>query len=98
MIKHVDKVLKLLAVMAGDPRYEQLLYDGKEVWSMCTVAEKLTQIGIQQGVQQGMLTSLARLVQKGKLSYTEAIEESGLSNEEFIEQTKLLGFSFDAQK
>ena len=44
-IRHVDEVLKLLQVMTGDRRYEEIFRKKKEgVHSMCDVAERLEQI------------------------------------------------------
>ena len=51
VIKHVDAMLKLLAVMAKDRRYEDILKsdDKKEVGCMCDVAERLERKGIEKG-------------------------------------------------
>lgn len=50
VIKYVDEVLKLLSVMTGDNRYEEiLLYKGKEVTNMCDVAERLENKGRTEG-------------------------------------------------
>ena len=56
VIKHVDEVLKLLSVMTGDNRYEEiLLYKGKEVTNMCDVAERLENKGRLEGLLAGRM-------------------------------------------
>ena len=53
-IRHVDEVLKLLQVMTGDRRYEEIFRKKKEgVHSMCDVAERLEQMGIAKGIEIG---------------------------------------------
>ena len=53
-IRHVDEVLKLLKVMTGDRRYEEIFRKKKEgVHSMCDVAERLEQMGIAKGIEIG---------------------------------------------
>lgn len=46
-IRHVDEVLKLLKVMTGDRRYEEIFRKKKGVRSMCDVAEKVRSVGAQ---------------------------------------------------
>lgn len=49
-IQHVDEVLKLLAVMTKDNRYEKVLLNSKgKVSNMCEVAERLENIGRAEG-------------------------------------------------
>ena len=48
-IKHIDAVLKLLSVMTKDNRYERILAEGKDVESMCEVADRLEQKGREEG-------------------------------------------------
>ena len=64
-IKHVDALLKLLSVMAGDNRYETILYDGsgKEIKNMCDVAERLENKGRIEG--QNDLANAIRELKKG---------------------------------
>lgn len=47
----MDEVLKILSVLAGDSRYESILtVNGeKEVKTMCDVAERLEQRGMERG-------------------------------------------------
>lgn len=51
----LDISLKLLAVMAGDRRYEEILQSDnkKEVGCMCDVAERLERKGIEKGLVEG---------------------------------------------
>lgn len=56
IIKHIDEVLKLLSVMTGDNRYEEILScDGKDVTNMCDVAERLENKGRLEGLREGRL-------------------------------------------
>ena len=49
----MDEVLKLLQVMTGDRRYEEIFRKKKEgVHSMCDVAERLEQMGIAKGIEE----------------------------------------------
>ena len=65
VIKHVDEVLKLLSVMTGDRKYENILYDEKKgrVHTMCDVAERLVNSGIEKGKIEGE-AMLATLIKK----------------------------------
>jgi hypothetical protein len=59
-IKHVDEVLKLLAVMSGDRRYEEIFAESRKgkVKNMCEVAERLVNQGRTEGENQ-----MAKLIQ-----------------------------------
>ena len=52
-IRYVDEVLKLLQVMTGDRRYEEIFRKKKGVRSMCDVAERLEKMGIEKGIEIG---------------------------------------------
>lgn len=54
-IKHVDEILKLLAVMTGDNRYEGILAlpEKGEIRNMCDVAERLENKGRAEGRVEG---------------------------------------------
>lgn len=53
-LKHVDEVLKLLAVMTSDHRYEEILTDGKEkAKNMCEVAQRYIDQGMAAGRIEG---------------------------------------------
>ena len=55
-IRHVDEVLKLLQVMTGDKRYEEIFRKKKEgVHSMCDVAERLEKMGWEKGQMEGKI-------------------------------------------
>lgn len=54
VIEHVDAVLKLLAVMTGDRRYELPIPERKEVSTMCDVAQRLEERGVAKGRTEGM--------------------------------------------
>ncbi len=62
-IDHVDEILKLLSVMTGDNRYEQILAapEKGQVKNMCDVAERLEKIGIAKGMAEGMAVLMAAI-------------------------------------
>ena len=67
VIKHVDEVLKLLSVMTGDNKYQEVLSGGdrKGVNTMCEVAERLVNQGKAEGRLEGRLEGekkLAKLI------------------------------------
>lgn len=63
VIKHVDEVLKLLSVMTGDNKYQEVLSGGdrKGVNTMCEVAERLVNQGKAEGRLEGE-KKLAKLI------------------------------------
>lgn len=68
-IKHVDEVLKLLSVMTGDRRYEEILaMPGRKVKSMCDVAERLENRGRMEGREEGQnaLVKAVECLRQGK--------------------------------
>ena len=78
-IAHVDAVLKLLAVMTGDRRYEAILAPGieKEVKTMCGIAEKLEQKG--RAEERKALVAAVRRLQAGETM--DDLIESGVDRE-----------------
>ena len=65
-IRHVDEVLKLLQVMTGDRRYEEIFSKKKEgVHSMCDVAERLEKMGIEKGLKQGIGEGIKQGIEQG---------------------------------
>lgn len=77
-ITHVDAMLKLLAVMAKDRRYEILKSDDKkEVGCMCDVAERLE----RKGIEIGHLEAIQRMIKKDYSK--EAILDLGYSEKEY---------------
>ena len=78
-ITHVDAMLKLLAVMAKDRRYEEILKsdDKKEVGCMCDVAERLERKGIEIGHLEAIQTMIKKDYSK------EAIWDLGYSEKEY---------------
>lgn len=77
-IKHVDEVLKLLSVMTCDRRYEKILSGNVEVKSMCDVAQRLEDKGVQKGIEQGQ-SALSDSIHRLKSGETaESIIASGM--------------------
>ena len=73
-ITHVNEVLKLLKVMTGDARYEEILINSKEVKTMCDVAERLE--------NKGAAKMLYELVESGDLAPEKAAEKLGITVEQ----------------
>ena len=55
-LKHVDEVLKLLKVMTGDNRFEEVYIpdERKKDATMCEIVDKFINKGISQGISQGI--------------------------------------------
>ena len=88
VIQHVDAVLKLLAVMSGDRRYEQILAPAEqkgEVTTMCSVAQRLEEQGIERGRAQERIELLISLCRAGHISIDIAAAEMHVSREKFQE-------------
>ena len=63
-IEHVDEFLKLMAVLTGDNRYVDILrFGGKEIVSMCDVAARLENIGLQKGDLKRLIKQICRKMQ-----------------------------------
>ena len=94
VIKHVDEVMKLLAVMTGDDRYEKVLQEeGKEdIQTMCDVAERLEKRGYdngydngyEKGCQEERIIIFKELVKKGVYTPEQAEKESGISANDLV--------------
>ena len=84
----MDEVLKLLAVMSGDRRYEELLWQPENrggVHNMCDVAQRLIDSGIEQ--------ERASVIQKmllDHLSYDKIMQYTGASVEEIQKNEETL--------
>lgn len=91
-IKHVDEVLKLLSVMTGDSRYEQILAGKKGVKTMCDVAERLENRGRIEGRAEGIAKERMSLISKMILrgDSKENILELGFTEDEYSEVQKAL--------
>ena len=77
-IKHVDEILKFLAVMTGDSRYEEILADKEGVSNMCDVAQRLEDRGIQKGIKQGIQKGIS---QGGNQMIYSLVEDRSISLE-----------------
>ena len=64
ILKHVDAVLKLLAVMSGDHRYETILADPEQKSEVKTMDDALTRV-INEGHARGLAEGLAEGLNKG---------------------------------
>ena len=94
-LDHPDEVLKLLAVMTKDNRYEKILAGERQVKNMCEVAERLVNMGIERGRVEGIergiergreeerIHLLVKLVNNGNLGIEIAAMELGVTSDEF---------------
>ena len=80
-IRHVDEVLKLLKVMTGDRRYEEIFRKKKGVRSMCDVAERLEKIGWEKGQMEGQI--------EGKILVYKNLRREGFDEKEARRLTEL---------
>ena len=94
ILKHVDAVLKLLAVMSGDRRYETILADPEQKGTVNTMDDALTRVinegiaqgraeGISQGIAQGQIIILVSLCKSGNISVEIAADQLKISTDEF---------------
>ena len=64
-IKHPEEFLDMLSEVASDKRYknvkEKLLKNEEEDVTMCVIAEKLENRGIQKGIEQGIEQGISLL-------------------------------------
>ena len=89
-IRHVDEVLKLLQVMTGDKRYEEIFRKKKEgVHSMCDVAERLEKMGIAKGIEIGRSEGKMEGEIKGKMLVYKNLCREGFGEKEARRLTEL---------
>ena len=98
ILKHVDAVLKLLAVMSGDHKYETLLADPEHKREVKTMDEALTRVinegharglaeglnkGLAEGLIKGQVKILVSLCRSGNISVEIAADQLKISTDEF---------------
>lgn len=97
-LKHVDAVLKLLAVMSGDRRYEEILATQEQEGPVTNMDEALTRVinegfaqgrsegiaqGRSEGIAQGQIKILVSLCRSGNISVEIAADQLKISTDEF---------------
>ncbi len=93
-IRHVDAVLKLMAVMTDDHRYEEVQREG-EIHTMCDVLDKIEERGIaigeQRGItigeQRGIAIGEQRGITIGESRMIVKMYQNGLSKEQIADVT-----------
>ena len=66
--QHVDELLKLLAVLTNDPRFEEMLTEeGEKPKDMCDVLDRAEARGIEKGIEQGIEQGIERGIEKSRL-------------------------------
>lgn len=85
-IRHVNEILKLMEVLTGDSRYEDISNDlvekGGEV-TMCEVLERVEEKGRAEGRAEGRFTMLIELVSDGTITIQKAAETAGMDEAAF---------------
>lgn len=99
---HVEDVLWLLSAVTGDNRYRDICYekDFEEVHTMCDVAQRLEDrgrvSGLQEGIKEGGLIMLYRLVSEGTITIGQAVNAAlpyGVKDaEDFRKRAMLAGY------
>ena len=97
-LRHIDAVLKLLAVMSGDHRYETILADPEQKGEVRTMDEALTKVinegharGLAEGRNEGLakghaeerIELLVSLCKSGHISIDIAAAQMHISTDEF---------------
>lgn len=89
IIKHVNEVLKLMKVLTGDSRFEDVANDLKEKGGETTMSDVLEKVelkgiqkGIREGIQEGRDEAIRRMLKKDFSK--DAILDLGYSEEEFL--------------
>ena len=82
----------MLSEVANDKRYknskEKLLKNEEETVTMCVIAEKLENRGIQKGIERGQVLLIKNLIEDGRLEIAEGAKYLNMSVEEL--STKIL--------
>ena len=95
-INHPEEFLDMLSEVANDKRYknakEKILKNEEENVTMCVIAEKLEnrgiQKGIEQGIERGQVLLIKNLIEDGRLEIAEGAKYLNMSVEEL--STKIL--------
>ena len=111
ILRHIDAVLKLLAVMSGDHRYETILADPEQKGEVNTMDDALTKVinegharGLAEGRNEGLVKGhaeerielLVSLCKSGHISIDIAAAQMNISTDEF--QKYLDNDTADSQK
>ena len=76
----------MLSEVANDKRYknakEKLLKNEEENVTMCVIAEKLENRGIQKGIERGQVLLIKNLIEDGRLEIAEGAKYLNMSVEE----------------
>ncbi|MGN0361412.1 MAG: Rpn family recombination-promoting nuclease/putative transposase [Bilifractor sp.] len=111
-LQHVKEVLGLLSAVTGDIRYQEIRVDskGREVHTMCDVAQRLEdrgkafgiQEGREEGIKEGGLIMLYRLAAAGTLSIDQAVKEAAAygikDDDDFCNHALIAGYDIRAEK
>lgn len=66
-IRHVHEVMRLMAVMTGDTRFEEVYQEGAEGKNMCEFLDRLEARGEARGLEQGMAQGMAQGIARGEI-------------------------------
>lgn len=85
VITHVDEFLKLMKVLTGDNRYEEISFteqEKKEGVRMCEVLDAREARGIRQGIKQGIKRGTLQILDLFRI-----LSEQGYQTEEILAMT-----------
>ena len=100
-VPHDKTILKLLAVMSGDRRYETILADPEQKGTVNTMDDALTRVinegiaqgraeGISQGIAQGRAEGISQGIAQGQIKILVSLCKSGnISVEIAADQLKI---------
>lgn len=95
IIKHVDELLKFMAVITNDNRFAEASSKVKKGGTtMCEVLDRIEQQGFEKGVEEGDAKRLVKSVEGAmrifKASLTLACESTGATIDEYYQAKKVL--------
>lgn len=94
VIKHPEAFLDLMSEISGDKKYkiikENILEEEREGITMCVIADKL----VNQGIQQGVLATLCFLVNTGVMKREDAARTLKVSVEELDKELQKCNVAF----
>ena len=82
-LKHVDEVLKFLAVFGASNKFANLVSSGasREVKNMCEAIDRIEERGIEKGIEKG----IERGIKQEKISRIQKMLRKGFSKEDILE-------------
>ena len=96
VIKHPEAFLDLMSEISGDKKYkiikENILEEEREGITMCVIADKLVNQGIQQGIQQGgqkLFTLIDKMAEDGLTEQIPRLSKDAAFLEEMLKKYQI---------